>query len=1178
MVDIRKKVITMIVTALFINIITLAQLPSANFSIPLNACSDETFEINNISTNATQYFWDFCEGDLFALPTFQNIGLIDGSFNPKAIDVVRDGDLWYGFITSQSTNSLYRVDFGMTLDNPSPLITDLGNIDGLLIGPEPIKIVSESGNWYAFIINGTNSTLLRLSYGTSLENQPAGEIVLSNISTFNSGIDIGETTTQKVLVASNFSTNEVTMVNFGNSYSNNPLPADIITTSAISGAVGSGDIKIFYDKGSWFGFLLTPNSKKIFRLDYGNNLFSIPTNTDITGSIIGTEFALGIEIARDKGEFVGLIQANSGNLIRVDFGNTINNDSPTSELLGDFGILQNNSSFKLIKDQSQWYAFTIDTPNKILFGGIFPNICSSTFDVSIIESPYGINYSDQGTKYISLIAMNNKNELSYVADSITISSSPAPQLSTQITGNCLSNPISFAGQELSGNITNWNWDFGDGSGTSAVQNDTYTYASAGTYQVKLSVTDANGCNNLYMDSVTVYEEPIPDFSFPVGTICMNNPVAFTNTTTGESGSAVSWTWDFNGEGTSTDKDPDFTFLTPGNKTITLTSSIPGCANVTQQNIFIIEAPTTLFSFDNACNGQSTIFADSTTGNNLTSWSWDFGDGNNSSDQSPMHNYALPGKYVVTLAVSNNLGCTTIKVDTVYNHAVPVISFINDLPCSTASIQFTDQSIVEDANIVSWEWDFGDGTTSTVQNPQYSYNQMGDFTVQLKAFSQFGCVDSIQSVITILQGPEVDFRWDKVCEGEATSFTDLTNSFGKPITNWTWLIDDILFTEQNPQYIFQEADTFTVQLGVTIDNLCAQTIFKDIIVETPTPTSFDYFESCVEDSTTFVDTTPAVIESWKWRINGAPKGTSSTLTTHLIPDNYSISLTTTSFNGCITNITESIDIVGSLTAQYSASTKYGAVPLNVQFSNQSTGTNSYLWQFGDDTDSTSNEINPLFEFTEIGNYEVTLIAMGGLNCGDTTSQIIEVVEPVNELIIAAISPQTDGQIVISMTNTGSITYDENNLNLIFTIDDGVEIIEPFSQILYPQSPINYPSSIILGETGNSKALCVQLEYINGGSSENLDTNCLNLNDEVVISSAFPNPTVNELNFSIILPEAGTLSILLVDRNGAVVLSSNEDGQQGLNNYIIDITPFNAGLYILKIKAGSITKEMKVVIDR
>ncbi|VAW29408.1 hypothetical protein MNBD_BACTEROID06-1364, partial [hydrothermal vent metagenome] len=567
--------------------------------------------------------------------------------------------------------------------------------------PNNLTMVNDQGNSFVFVSNGGNGSITRFEFGNSILNTP-------------------------------------TVASFSIAGINNPRGIDITK-----------------DCDTWVGLVTSYSNNKVFYLDFQSGLTASPISGEIS-FFTSYNFPAALSLVFEGGNYYGMIQSALGNLYKLSFGSSIADFTGTGENLGNFG-LNSNFATEWVGDNSNWYGFSIELSNPTTPGAgnliryAFPITCAAQPAISTSENPV-LKYSSDGINQVTLEAYDAAGNVNAFSQSITISSSLAPQLSTQISGNCLTNPINFDAQQISGNITNWNWDFGDGSGTSTLQNDTYAYASAGTYQIKLLVTDANGCTNLVIDTVQVYEEPIPDFTLPGGSLCMNNPILFTNTTTGEAGQAVTWNWDFNGEGASSEKEPTFTFLTSGSKTITLTSSIPGCANVTQQTINIEEAPTSTFSFNNTCNGALTTFTDESLGNNLTSWNWDFGDGTFSANQNPTHTYIIPGKYAVTLTVGNNLGCSTTKVDTVYSHSIPVVNFTNDLPCSTSAIQFTDQSVVANANMVAWEWDFGDGITSTEQHPSHLYSQTGDFLVQLKAYSQFGCFSTNQSTVSVAQGP------------------------------------------------------------------------------------------------------------------------------------------------------------------------------------------------------------------------------------------------------------------------------------------------------------------------------------------------------------------------------------------------------------------------------------------
>jgi PKD repeat protein len=1166
-----------VLLASFVNVnISSAQCPITDFTIQNNnTCLDENIELANTSTGNT-FLWDFCSEDLLASPSISESGVVAGSSQPFGFTTVKYKNNFYSFVTNRNTNTLLRLEYGASLEN-SPSTIDLGNPGNLLSSPEDIDIVNIKGNWYALItlnLASPDNKIVLYEFGMDLLSNPVGSL-LGNFGVTSPfrGISAAYDGTNIILALaqSNF---KITLVNYRDSFSNPIGPTDIITTNNLTNATTIYSIDIYSECDQWY--VLCSSTNYIHKLYFNNNLFQAPVSEVSYFHSNITDLVFDIDVINEGGKAYLFIGNLNSPCLLFDLGDLSLNLAPILVPNASNPTLTN---FSIVYDKGEFILTGIDRNVRKLARMNYKSTCGVSLDFSIDQTPLNVSYSLPGNHAISLNSYDLNGNNVNTSQPITISPSLAPQTTSQITGNCLSSPLSFDAQQLSGAITAWNWDFGDGIGTSTLQNDTYTYTTAGNYPVKLSITDANGCNNLYIDTARVYNEPTPNFTFPAGNLCMNNSIAFSNTTTGESGPVVSWTWDFNGEGNSTERDPTFTFLTPGSKTITLTSSIPGCANVTQQTITIEEAPITTFGFDNVCNSQTTTFTDFTTGNNLTTWNWDFGDGTNSTIPNPVHTYTNPGKYVVTLTVGNNLGCSTTKVDTVFNHAIPVVSFTNDLPCSTTLIQFTDQSSVQDANIVAWEWDFGDGNTSIDRNPQYTYNQTGDFTVQLKAYSQYGCVDSLESVISVIQGPEANFSWNKGCVGEPTTFTDLTNSFGQPITGWTWLIDNKVFNQQNPQYSFASAGTYSVVLSVSTANLCAQTITWDIIINDSPLTSFSYTENCGSSVVMFYDTTPPSITAREWRIDGLATSSDSVMNVNINPNNYTISLATTSATGCTQTLIENINIIGAPVANYIASTNYGAAPLSVQFSNQSTGTDGSFWQFGDPSNSTSTEVNPRFEYTTTGTFNVVLIATGGVDCGDTTIQTIEVVEPEHTLSIDAITPISDGKLALTLSNLGSITYHQNNCQLLFTLDNGAEITEPFNTTLYPLKTINYVPNFTIGEVGNAKTLCVELRFFDNQTKRILDEDCISLSGDVIDVTVYPNPATDYINLAVVLNSITSISIRLIDSSGALLYNfTDETSKQGLNNYTIETTPYRSGLYILKVESSNVSKEIKVVIDK
>ncbi|MDD3135788.1 MAG: DUF2341 domain-containing protein, partial [Methanoregula sp.] len=214
-------------------------------------------------------------------------------------------------------------------------------------------------------------------------------------------------------------------------------------------------------------------------------------------------------------------------------------------------------------------------------------------------------------------------------------------------------------------------------------------------------------------------------------------------TDGSTINPTAWSWDFGDNSTSTEQNPVHTYAANGNYTVNLTISNSYGSNSCVKTGYITVGsgiPVGNFSANvttSTAPPLSVQFTDTTTVN-PTAWYWDFGDNATSAEQNPVHTYTAIGNYTVNLTVSNSYGSTSC-VKTGYisvSNGIPVANFIASWTSGYAPlhIQFIDTSTV---NPTSWAWDFGDGTTSTNQNPVHTYGAVGNYTVTLTATNGYG---------------------------------------------------------------------------------------------------------------------------------------------------------------------------------------------------------------------------------------------------------------------------------------------------------------------------------------------------------------------------------------------------------------------------------------------------------
>ncbi|HET6317265.1 MAG TPA: PKD domain-containing protein, partial [Chloroflexota bacterium] len=241
-------------------------------------------------------------------------------------------------------------------------------------------------------------------------------------------------------------------------------------------------------------------------------------------------------------------------------------------------------------------------------------------------------------------------------------------------------------------------------------------------------------------------------------------VQFTDTSThphAPTDSIVSWSWTFGDGGTSTLQNPSHVFANQCQCSVTLTVTDDDglTASITRMVNVGAAPPVAAFHTDPAAptDLDNIHFLDDSfdPDGTVVAWHWNFGDGATSDLQNPFHDYADSGSFPVTLTVTDDTGLTgtLTRVLEVLNVA-PTADFAYSpiLPVAGFPTSFTDASHDPDGSIVSWAWDFGDGGTSTAQNPSHTFATGGNYIVSLTVADNHGATASVSKTVHVCQPP------------------------------------------------------------------------------------------------------------------------------------------------------------------------------------------------------------------------------------------------------------------------------------------------------------------------------------------------------------------------------------------------------------------------------------------
>ncbi len=633
---------------------------------------------------------------------------------------------------------------------------------------------------------------------------------------------------------------------------------------------------------------------------------------------------------------------------------------------------------------------------------------------------------------------------------ITVVPDPVADFTAPVTSRC-EPPLTVNFQDIStGGAVGWEWDFGDSSPASLLQNPSHTYTTYGNFDVRLIITNASGCTdtivklafiNVQRTIITIPNLPdrgcIPFTISPVPVITSFDPIA-------------SYEWDF-GDGSPAmfAPNPSHTYPLQGTYTVRLIiTTITGCRDTLIIPAAVRTGSKPIANFTGPtefCATELVPFTDLSTPGTVDEWAWNFGDGGTSIIKNPFHSYNDTGYFTVRLIATNN-GCPDTVTKINFLHISPPIArFTTTIVSCGNRVQFgfNNQSIVNPFTLpLTWEWDFGDGSpVSIVQNPApHNYPALGVYTVRL-IVNNGTCSDTAyQTVRVIDEVPDLTTNQTIACKIANITFNAINLNFAN-IVNYNWDFGDATFVNTvvpTTSHTYNNSGNYTIRLITTDLNGCTDTIIKPNYIRINGPiagfTATNTGGCAGNLITTFNDiSTPDginAITNWQWNFgdgsiqNFVVPPFQHTYNTAGI---FSVKLVITDAAGCKDSITVSNLINATDPVPNFVSADTLTCPLaTVTFTNTSTpaGVTS-TWYFGDG--GTSLLTSPTYNYAATGFYDVKLVIQDAFGCLDsiTKTAYIRVDEP-NASFTVSDSVSSCTPLEVQFTNTStyysSVTWD------------------------------------------------------------------------------------------------------------------------------------------------------------
>ncbi len=354
-----------------------------------------------------------------------------------------------------------------------------------------------------------------------------------------------------------------------------------------------------------------------------------------------------------------------------------------------------------------------------------------------------------------------------------------------------------------------------------------------------------------------------------------------------------------------------------------------------------------------------------------------------------------GSYAVT--TTDSIGCKARK--SAYINVVgiaPTPDFTFSAPCATRAIDFTDKSHSNDNSAINtYEWTFGDGTTSNITNPTHTYKYSGNYSLQLAITCSNGCNNVLKQIVHIDSLPKADFAPTQCCSFTSTQFTDHSVTADSYISSWLWTMNDTTYTERNPQTTYNTYGEQNVSLTVTTAHGCTDTLNRTINVKQGPKVDFPYSPACINTPIYFTNKTNVAFglaTNYIWTKDTTKFSSQrSPATTFNDTGIYIITLTANQIaNNCTSSVSKDINIRPRPRPAIIANDICNGQASTLTGSNNEprSKTSAWIWNI-DDTLPAENGTHIRHQFATNGKHKVMLTIIDSMGCTNSFDTTINV---------------------------------------------------------------------------------------------------------------------------------------------------------------------------------------------